>query len=269
MVALGFYIKEEVEMRLNKVTLATVALSVTCVITAFAGQWLSDSNGWWYRNDDGSYPTNGWQWIDGNNDGIAESYYFNEFGYCLMNTTTPDGYQVNENGAWTENGVVQTRQMAVAANSASNSSVQNSSNKNGTRLDSTVTTDCITYTTVNGKKYTTLQNKTYEDGILLANGDPLTFYLEGKYNTLEFEFSAEDTVGLGKDSTYRVTVYGDDDQILEQFTGLKKTAIKKVKVDVTGQQYLCIETYDEGYDNNPNYNSTIFDNWVIYNGVLY
>ncbi len=77
--------------------------------TAFAGQWKSDTRGWWYQNDDGSYPTNGWQWIDGNGDGVSESYYFDGNGYMLSNTTTPDGYTVNADGAWTQNGTVQTQ----------------------------------------------------------------------------------------------------------------------------------------------------------------
>ena len=77
--------------------------------TAFAGQWQSDNKGWWYQNDDGSYPTNGWQWIDGNGDGVSESYYFDGNGYLLTNTTTPDGYTVNADGAWTQNGTVQTQ----------------------------------------------------------------------------------------------------------------------------------------------------------------
>ena len=56
-------------------------------------------------------PVNTWAWIDGNKDGIAECYYFNENGYMLANTNTPDNYTVNENGAWTINGVVQTKNM--------------------------------------------------------------------------------------------------------------------------------------------------------------
>lgn len=48
-------------------------------------------------------------WIDGNNDGKAECYYFDSVGYMLVNTTTPDGCTVNADGAWTQNGVVQTQ----------------------------------------------------------------------------------------------------------------------------------------------------------------
>lgn len=78
-------------------------------IMAFAGSWKNDSRGYWWQNDDGSYPVNCWQWLDGNQDGISECYYFDGSGYMLANTTTPDGYQVNGDGAWTVNGVVQTK----------------------------------------------------------------------------------------------------------------------------------------------------------------
>ena len=84
---------------------------VSMSITAFAGEWKQDAIGWWYQNDDGSYLTNCWQWIDGNEDGIAENYYLDDNGYCLMNTVTPDGYTVNENGAWVIDGVIQTKNL--------------------------------------------------------------------------------------------------------------------------------------------------------------
>ena len=81
--------------------------------TAFAGTWKGgegeNQNKWWYDNGNGSYPSNCWQWIDGNGDGTAESYYFDHNGWLLTDTTTPDGYTVNASGAWVQNGVVQTK----------------------------------------------------------------------------------------------------------------------------------------------------------------
>lgn len=85
------------------------ALSLLVSIPAFAGQWQNNETGWWYTEDDGSYPVNQWKWIDGNGDGISESYYFDSNGYMLVNTTTPDGYTVNSDGAWVVDGVVQTQ----------------------------------------------------------------------------------------------------------------------------------------------------------------
>jgi hypothetical protein len=60
---------------------------------AFAGEWKQDAKGWWYQNDDGSYPVNSWQDIN------SKQYYFNESGYILTNTSTPDGKQVGADGS--------------------------------------------------------------------------------------------------------------------------------------------------------------------------
>ena len=91
-------------------------LSLSSSLTTLAGTWKQDNKGWWYQRDNGSYPSNGWEWIDGNNDGIAECYYFDSVGYMLANTTTPDGYQVNADGAWISGSVVQTKKAEVQAN---------------------------------------------------------------------------------------------------------------------------------------------------------
>lgn len=96
-------------MRKTRLLLTVLSLSAAFSSTALAGTWQSDSTGWWYQNDDGTYPENTRQWIDGNGDGISENYYFDADGYCLTNTTTPDGSTVNANGALTVNGIVQTQ----------------------------------------------------------------------------------------------------------------------------------------------------------------
>ena len=91
----------------KRLALMTMAATILAATPAYAGQWMQDGNGWWWQNDDGSYPTAKWQWIDGDADGISERYYFNENGYILANTLTPDGNQVNADGAWIVNGSVQ------------------------------------------------------------------------------------------------------------------------------------------------------------------
>ena len=93
--------------------LTGAALSILSANAAFAGAWVKgqepNQDKWWYQNDDGTYAQNGWFWIDGNHDGVAEYYYFDSEGWALTNTVTPDGNQVNENGEWVLNGVVQTQ----------------------------------------------------------------------------------------------------------------------------------------------------------------
>ena len=86
-----------------------LTLTIGTSMTSLAAGWQQNTSGWRYQNNDNSYATNGWQWIDGNNDGVAECYYFDANGYMLANTTTPDGYTVDGNGAWTVNGIIQTK----------------------------------------------------------------------------------------------------------------------------------------------------------------
>ena len=94
-----------------------IATGISCLmsISAMAGQWQQSSSGWWWQNDDGSYPINTWQWIDGNNDGVAECYYFDENGYILVNGITPDGCMVDSSGAWIVEGEVQTKLISSEA----------------------------------------------------------------------------------------------------------------------------------------------------------
>lgn len=72
---------------------------------------------------DGNWPANFWQWLDWNGDGVAECCYFDGNGCMLANTTTPDGYTVNADRAWTVNGVVQTQGAAVNTGSAATGGV--------------------------------------------------------------------------------------------------------------------------------------------------
>ena len=93
-------------MRRMKKAIAIVIATATMASQAmptFAAEWKQNEIGYWYQEDNGSYPTNSWKWING------RCYYFDSNGYMLASTTTPDGYTVDATGAWTVNGVVQTQ----------------------------------------------------------------------------------------------------------------------------------------------------------------
>ena len=66
--------------------------------------WYHDGTDWFFLNTehDGTFGAylSGWQWIDG------YCYYFDETGKMLHSCTTPDGYDVNADGRWVENGIV-------------------------------------------------------------------------------------------------------------------------------------------------------------------
>ena len=80
-------------MKKVKLFFAVGVASAALSMTSFAGEWKQDASGWWYQNDDGSYPTNTWKEING------KQYYFDNNGYILTNTSTPDGQKVDASGA--------------------------------------------------------------------------------------------------------------------------------------------------------------------------
>lgn len=75
--------------------------------------WKEDEKGWWY-NTPGGFVSNDWvisndHWFFMDENGYMVTgwkevedkwYYFNEKGEMLIDTVTPDGYRVNENGAY-------------------------------------------------------------------------------------------------------------------------------------------------------------------------
>lgn len=112
-----------------------------CILTSFLflfsgtakADWVKGEgkNAWWFDFGNGDYFKSSWQWIDGNQDGIAECYCFDENGWMYENTTTPDGYTVNENGAWTINNIVQTKTSdLIPKNNANNMNNGNNNTSN-------------------------------------------------------------------------------------------------------------------------------------------
>ena len=132
--------------------LMTAAIALGTTMTSMAASWQLDSIGWWWQNDDGSYPTNSWQWLDGNGDGVAECYYFDGNGYMLANTTTPDGYQVNADGAWVELGIVRTRpaETPTPIETSENGTIPSGYNEDGI---SNIVIDMLEHTRAENAKY--------------------------------------------------------------------------------------------------------------------
>ena len=109
-----------------------------CVFMSFAfllsgtakADWVkgNSKNAWWYDLGNGKYYLSSWQWIDGNHDGIAECYYFDENGWMFENTITPDRFTVNENGAWTVDNIVQTKSANLISQNNTNNNTDTVSN---------------------------------------------------------------------------------------------------------------------------------------------
>lgn len=82
-------------MKKNYLCICTLVSIIMLSLVSYAGEWKNDENGYWYQNDDGSYKIGWYQDVD------EKWYYFdNQTGYMLTDTSTPDGYIVNEDGEW-------------------------------------------------------------------------------------------------------------------------------------------------------------------------
>ena len=95
-------------MKKTKLILLTALFSAVMATTAFASGWKQSADGrWWYgiNADDSLWYGDGWCTLyDGS---VYKAYYFDEQGYMLVNTVTPDGHQVNEKGEYVVNGIAQ------------------------------------------------------------------------------------------------------------------------------------------------------------------
>ena len=95
-------------MKKHKKLVGILALIGTMFLSTQAfGYWIEDEHGWKFLRPDGSYIEKSLEWIDGNFDGRAEMYYFDQDGYCLQNGIK-NGKKFNADGAWEYRGMVQS-----------------------------------------------------------------------------------------------------------------------------------------------------------------
>lgn len=123
-------------MGLSKKILGLIFVCFTsCLlsITALASPpvlegWKQNDIGWWYRQVDGTYPSHSWKninkkWYYFNDNGYmvedswVENYYLGSDGAMLVNTITPDGHYVLDNGEKTEDIITENDQRPELENS--------------------------------------------------------------------------------------------------------------------------------------------------------
>ena len=69
------------------------AFTAAFSMNAYAdGHWEQNASGYWWQEDNGTYLKNGWKWLDGNRDGVAECYYFDANGYRFTGAIKLDKY---------------------------------------------------------------------------------------------------------------------------------------------------------------------------------
>lgn len=162
---------------------AFMMVSLLSVIPVQAAEWKQDNVGWWYQNDDGTYPVSvwkqikgvwylfgangymltGWQNVNGlwyflNADGSMAAnrwegnYFLGADGAMLTNTTTPDGYSVDGSGRIISSG---TQTHTNASSGSSQASSVQSGNASSAYVDENSAT---VYWTPKGKSYHSTPN---------------------------------------------------------------------------------------------------------------
>ena len=240
-----------------KVLAATMLCTGAFALTSFAGSWVNDAKGWWYNYGNGNWPSSSWQWIDGNNDGIAECYYFDRMGYCMMNATTPDGYQVNGSGAWVENGVVQTRNMGSgqAGNGAQNTSQSSSQNndqsggRSGKQGGLTLynATPLLDHAERKDSLVSNRENKSYTKCFRFWDGEYIEFDNSAGYTHLKATVFPEEG-SWGKDRVMSLEVYNENDDVLYKNDDIRyDTKAFTIDVDISGCEKVGIRGIGEAF----------------------
>lgn len=77
---------------ISKILLGASIFTLFFSTISYAGTWEIAGSDWRYQNDDGSYATNTWVFIDGFN------YCFDSNGLMLKDTLSPDSYPLGREG---------------------------------------------------------------------------------------------------------------------------------------------------------------------------
>lgn len=85
--------------------------------------WLKQNDKWYYLNDKGDLAENCWIYYNGN------WYYLSSNGTMEVNKTTPDGFELDETGAWTGRSDKTTIPSGVTAEAVSSSTINLQWNK--------------------------------------------------------------------------------------------------------------------------------------------
>ncbi len=224
-------------------TALTVALSCGAALSSLAGAWVHEtgSGNWHYdylgRGVSEGFLKNQWAWLDGNQDGVSECYYFDAEGVMLANTTV-NGSAVNANGQWTVDGVVQTRVNGVAG-----------SLENTTELVNTTPKESAYYERF--EQAETASGLSWTDGFRLS-GDLshaayASFQLDKQYSLLTLTFSP--AAGQSGKQKGRVSVTGltSGRSLYRSDTLSPDSAPVSVTLKVTNEEAVRINVI-RGYD---------------------
>jgi hypothetical protein len=106
------------------ISIGLISSSMLLIPISANAEWKQDSNQKWWNSEDNSWSV-GWKEIN------SKWYYFGQDGYLLQNTTTLDGFKVDNNGVWIQNITTTNTNSNNATNTSStNNAVSSTSNSN-------------------------------------------------------------------------------------------------------------------------------------------
>ena len=255
-------------------TAAALTMAAMMTVGVSAKGWQKNNTGWWYGTNDANttWHANGWQWIDGNGDGTAECYYFDQNGYMLSATTTPDGYTVNSDGAWTYDGIVQRKNVQTTTANTTNDTTTSSHTYGEYEYDnngiSLAALDMLGRTRAENAKYGEVQELPggTETTVRYKNGFGISYGLDGTYNgvpTKEVYISLDDPTKLFR--------YADESKDDEELVKI----LKRKTFDTGNKNLICgtdggivtilnlKSSYDSKYYGMYVYCNDNMDNWVV------
>lgn len=89
--------------KLCVMSLAALLVMASAMPTFAIGEGLEkDDGGYYFEKDNGERARNEWVYVE--YEGKGYWYYMTDYGYPLRSAITPDGYKVNSNGHWIDEG---------------------------------------------------------------------------------------------------------------------------------------------------------------------
>ena len=250
------------------IALILLIINFAMAFPAYAA-WERDSIGWWWKNQDGSYPKSGVATINGNmyifdSNGylvenqwvmmrsgawryclpggivatdrwIDNTYYVDSNGLMMTNAWTPDGYYVDAEGRWNGRGISEI--VSPSKESANYSNI----------VSKKYLVDILEPYQKRGYSTPTemmMAGETYKKGFLFDHNAPYAiFNLQGKYNILEFDVGQVDGY-TPRNATVKIIADGKE---LSSFRTDGNSIPQHYRIELNGAQQLTIQiAYDIG-----------------------